>query len=482
MRREPINFLERETQRVAPRRRGLIFFIIIILLFAIGGCVRSHLAPPLPEDATAYDPVTLEPKKPEGFLNRIKHFVFSKDVTLDGQRRDRINVLVLGQGGIGHDGPFLTDTIIVASIKPSTGEVAFTSVPRDLLVKIPGHGERKINHANAFGEADASGTGPELSKKVVEKTFDIDIDYYIRIDFKAFEEVIDDVGGVRVNVERSFVDAEYPAPNEAYQTVSFEKGPTTMDGETALTFVRSRHGNNGEGSDFARSKRQQKVILALKEKILSFQTLANPVRLKNIVETLGNHVVTDMEFSDMLALMKLARELDTSNIITLTLDNSIDGLLKNGTSSLGAFILEPVSGNFHDINKKIKDIFEAPQDLNVAKIPDQEQPPTPLAPAAPATPSGPLVEIQNGTWRAGLAARTKKQLTDQGFAVSSIGNTNERPYLSGGLYVLTKDADAAMVEALQDLLDLSEKQTPPSGERGATSTDILIILGEDFVE
>ena len=112
--------LSNETQKVPASRRGLLFFIIIVILLAIAGCSRYVLIHELSQDPQAYDPVTLEPVKPDGFLQRMKHFVFSKDVSLEGQRKDRINLLLLGQGGPGHDGPFLTDTIILASIRPST--------------------------------------------------------------------------------------------------------------------------------------------------------------------------------------------------------------------------------------------------------------------------------------------------------------------------------------------------------------------------
>jgi len=475
MRRESINFLERETEKVTPRRRGLIFFIVIAVLLVLGGCVRYAMTTAIPQDPTSYDPITLEPKKPEGFLERIKHFVFSKEVKLEGERRDRINLLLLGQGGLGHDGPFLTDTIIIASIRPSTGEVAFTSIPRDLYVNIPGRGKRKINHANAFGEADNPGKGAELATRVIEETFSLDIDYYLRVDFKAFEELIDEVNGVRVNVEKKFIDIEYPAANDAYTSVSFQKGPQTMDGQTALEFVRSRHGNNGEGSDFARSKRQQKVLLALKEKILSFQTLANPIRIKNIIDTLGDHVTTDMQFSDMVAMMKLAKELDTSNIITLSLDNSSDGYLKNGITSDGAYILEPVAGNFEGINNAIEHIFDTPPEISITaapQIPDiTKQKEKTLT-----------IEIQNGTWRAGLGSRTRKRLEDVGLTVNTVGNTNERPYLTGGMYLLTDGLDNDKVTAIQEELHISQRNTPPSGESASTSTDILIILGEDFIE
>lgn len=477
------HYLGEETQKVSASKRGLLFFLAIVLLIGGIGCVRLLFGEPVVQDPQAYDPVTLEPVKPEGFFQRVKHFVFAKDVKLEGQRKDRINILLLGQGGPGHDGPYLTDTIIIASIRPSTNELAMISIPRDLLVKIPEHGEQKINHANAFGESVGKDKGPILTQQVIEETFGQPIHYHVRVDFKAFEEMLDEVDGVTVEVDRSFTDTQYPGPNDTYQVVSFHKGLTTMDGETALQFVRSRHGNNGEGSDFARSKRQQKVILALKEKILSFETLANPVRLASILDTLGDHVVTNMQFSDMITFMKMAKDVDTNNIITLSLDSGPQGYLKNGVSAIGAFILEPVEGNFDSINYAIEQIFDAPPEVRIVETPKQEAPQidkNPIAMQAPLTSD--VVEVKNGTWRAGLAARIKKRLADLGYAVSGIGNTNERPYLKSGIYALTDEAKSETLQALKHELNIPLKEIPPLAESGATSTDILIILGEDFVE
>ncbi len=470
------NFLEQERyddpRPPRPKKGGFfLFFLIFIILF--GGCIKLTIGgKSAPNDPTAYDPVTLEPKPPEGLIKRIGHFVFSKDVSLDGQRKDRINILLLGMGGVGHDGPFLTDTIIIASIEPSTGNIAMISIPRDLGVKIPGQGWRKINFANAHGESKKKNWGAAFATEVIEDTFDIKINYYARIDFTAFEKIINEVGGITVNVERSFTDHTYPAPNHDYQTVSFTKGQTKMNGDAALKYARSRHGNNGEGSDFARARRQQKMLLSLKEKILSFSTLSNPVRIHNIIKTLDSHITTNMEFSDIIAFVKLAKTLNTSNIKTVVLDSSVNGFLQNGYSPNGAFILEPKTGSFKEINKMIKNVFEYEVTAVAQEIPKQEAPK--LAPAN--------IEIQNGTWRAGMAARMRKRLQDKGFTVTTIGNTQERPQMESGIYNVDGDEVRDVIVALQDELHIPVKQALPSSIAPTSTTDILIILGEETQE
>ncbi len=476
MERRQINFLSTEThQEELPKshnpRRTIFWVFMIFLVLVIGGCVTKSITEyRAPNDPSAYDPNTLEPKKPEGFFKKMTHYVLSKTYQLEGEKDDRINVLLLGMGGVGHDGPFLTDTIIIASIKPSTGQIAMISIPRDLGVDIPGRGWYKINHASAFGEAQKRGNGGQVAKEVVEDTFDIDIHYYTRVDFTAFSEIIDEVGGVTVNVDKTFTDTMFPAANYEFQTVSFEKGVQVMDGITALEYARSRHGGGGEGSDFARARRQQKIILALKEKLLSFSTLINPLKINNIINSLDTHIDTDLEFSDLMSFLRLTKELDTNDIITVVLDDSPDNFLQNSHSPDGAFMLEPKTGNFTDINAMIKNVFEE------VKAQDNDTPEQ-IAPAIQQL----NIEIKNGTWIVGMAAKFRKNLQEKGFYISSVGNTAERPQDKSGIYKITPNSNTVAL-ALQQELDIPIKENLPGGVSASTSTEILIILGDDISE
>jgi len=470
-----INFLaehpEFERLPLSGKRKRLFLFVIALLCVGILLVVRALLPPPTPENPHEYNPITLEPKEPEGIFGKLKNFVFKKEVALEGQKDDRINILLLGMGGPGHDGPYLTDTIMIASIKPSAEQIGIISIPRDVAVEIPGNGIRKINHANALGEAKRANWGGAFATEVVEKNLNLDIHYYARIDFAAFQEVIDAVGGITVNVERAFTDAEFPATNEQYQTVSFQKGVQQMDGERALQYARSRHGTNGEGSDFARAARQQKVLLALREKLFSFNTLANPVRIYEIMQSVESHLTTNMEFSDMIALLKMGKELQIDQIHSLVLDNSPDGYLQNTHGTDGAFLLAPKTGSFEEISAAIHQIFENPSTARTDDTPAQ------VAPAL----SRAAVEIQNGTWNAGLAARVKKRLDEKNFIVATISNTEERPVAGSGIYRVSDTPARDVAQALQQELNIPIKQTT-TNTLAASTTDILIILGEDFIE
>lgn len=466
---------ESQTSKKPGGRKRRVFFIVIaaIVIFFSIQLVRAVMPGVNSNNPGDYDPVTLAPKEPENILKRLSNFVFKKDVALAGEQDDRINVLLMGMGGAGHDGPYLTDTMIIASVKPSTGEVAMVSIPRDLGVRIPGHGWYKINHASAFGEADRQNWGGAFATEVVEDTFNIDIHYYVRVDFKAFEEIIDEMGGITVNVDRSFTDTEFPAANHEYQVVSFSEGSQTMDGETALQYARSRHGNNGEGSDFARAKRQQKTLLAMKEKALSFETLANPVRINNIIDTLDSHITTNMEFSDIIALLRIGREANTDDITLLVLDNAVDGFLNAGTSPTGAFILSPKTGTFEMINKTIENIFEYE--------PGKQKNDTPVQEVAPAFSSATL-EVQNGTWIAGMAARTQSRLREINLEATTLGNTDTRPQPASAIVKLSSEPLTDIMIGLQAELGIPIKESIPAGVTAADGTDVLIILGEDFTE
>jgi len=479
MDQEHVNFVQQYGRPPLPpqppkKRRGVFLFLALTAILLLGGFfgVKALISLSPSEDPYEYDPVTLEPKEPEGLFKRIKHFVFSKDIVLEGEKEDRINILLLGMGGPGHDGPYLTDTIIIASVKPSTGEVAMISIPRDLGVDIPGSGWRKINSANAIGENKRKHWGAAFATELIEETFDIDIHYYVRVDFQAFEDIVNEVGGVSVNVDRSFTDYEYPAPYDQYQVVSFQQGIRKMNGETALTYARSRHGNNGEGSDFARAKRQQKVLLALKEKILSARTLANPVKIHNIIESLDSHVTTNMEFPDIIEFLKTGRSVNSNKIITVVLDNSPDGYLENAYSPSGSFIMRPKGGDFEPIKQLIAHVFEQ-EEATTNNTPTQDKTSVPLGDVH--------IEILNGTWRAGLAARVQKQLEDEGFVVKTLGNTTERPVMESSVYTIQKNIDSGVLGGIKETLRIPLKQG--SGQFTHTSTtDVLVILGEDFIE
>lgn len=218
----------------------------------------------------------------------------SFSATLPGHN-GRTNFLLLGIAGGIHDGSDLTDTIIFASINNSTGDTLLVSIPRDLWIPSL---RAKINTAFHYGEEKQPGKGGFiLAKSAISEAIDQPVDYVALIDFSVFEKAIDTIGGIDITVDHSFTDLKYPIsgretdPCEScrYQTVSFSAGPQHLDGATALKFVRSRNAQGDEGTDFARSARQEKIISAFKQKLLS-----SPAKIFQLKALLSQGIITDI--------------------------------------------------------------------------------------------------------------------------------------------------------------------------------------------
>jgi hypothetical protein len=164
----------------------------------------------------------------------------------------------------------------------------------------------------------------------------------------------------------------------------------------------------------------------------------------------------------------LARNLNTAKINTVVIDDSPEGFLKQNYSQSGAYILEPKTGNFDEINKAVFEVFESTAHMD-SNTPKQDNPP-----------QGGAIEIQNGTWRAGLAARLKLNLAEKNFKIKTIGNTKNRPVGNSAIYVVSSTRGNATAVALQQELRIPIKQLTTTTLNFATSTEILVIIGDDF--
>ncbi|MEY4723287.1 MAG: hypothetical protein RLZZ324_800 [Candidatus Parcubacteria bacterium] len=403
-------------------------------------------------------------------LDQMSHLVSSPDRKLAGESDDRINILLLGMGGEGHEGPNLTDTIMVASIKPSTRQVALLSVPRDLLVPVPDHGWYKINAVNAFGEKDSAGRGGDASRTVLEGLLGVDIPYYIRVDFNGFKDLVDGVGGVDIHVDRTFTDYTYPTEDYKVKTIGFKEGWQTMDGATALEYARSRHGNGGEGTDFARAQRQQKVLDALRAKMLSAKTYANPVTIANTLSALRANISTNLQIGELLRLARMAQNGTPFALAHKVLDNSPSSPLMDGSYG-GAYVLVPKNDDWNALRSIAANLFtEAAPAVAAAE-------PKPAAPMADV--AKPRVEIRNGTGRAGGARDAAAALAKAGFEVTKIGNADSFAYATTVIYDLTRGERAIDLGKLRTAVgDAKTSQTLPRGITAAdVHADFLVILG-----
>jgi LCP family protein required for cell wall assembly len=412
------------------------------------------------------------------FWEGVAKMMIGKDKILKGELSDRINILILGMGGEQHDGPYLTDTIILASLKPSSDKLGLLSIPRDLYVEIPNYGWQKINAANSLGMTREK-DGGLLTSKTVSQTFDIPIHYWVRIDFSLFEEIIDELGGVEVNVENSFTDYQFPGLNSTYKTVSFAAGLQTMDGKTALNFTRSRHGTNGEGSDFARSKRQQKIILAIKEKIQNLKLLSQPAKILKIYQSLKNNVSTNLDLNQIIKLAKLAIGIKNENILNRTIETEPNGPLVAKTTNNGAAILTTRTGNFEELTEIAKELLNEEAEIFTSfgerSISSQTATPTPIS-----LPN-PKIIILNGTNVFGLAKQVGDNLVENDFEIIQTGNTPSKNYSNNIIYQINQQTPKSQLEKLLKIINgkvIEKLDSELEGLFDEKDADFLLILGE----
>jgi len=309
--------------------------------------------------------------------------------------KDIYNVLLLGYGGPGHPGGGLSDANIVVSINTTDKTVSLIAIPRDMWVEVPVRSDLnsnfKINAVYAIGNDDnrypskqsefkGSHGGGNLAKYVFSQTLGIDIQHYMAIDFVRFQRAINALGGITVDVPVSFTDKYFPIPgneellcdfspeknaevNETYsgfelekqfecryETLEFTKGQTQMNGETALKFIRSRHSEN-YGSDFARGERQQVVLQAIKQKLISLDAINN---IDDFYTEFKHLVTTDINEQIILEILPKIGDVESYKIkkINITDQNFLHGT----ASSDGQSVLVPNAGlnNFSEIQKFIQ--------------------------------------------------------------------------------------------------------------------------------
>ncbi|RMD59263.1 LytR family transcriptional regulator [Candidatus Parcubacteria bacterium] len=415
-------------------------------------------------------------------IKQLRNLAESADKKLKGEERGQINILLLGMGGKKHEGSYLTDTIILARINLEEQKIALISIPRDLSVPMEDLGWRKINNINALAEAQQPGSGGVAVSQAVSDLLSIPIDYYLRIDFEGFINIINLLGGLDVYVENTLNDYKYPImgketaePYEArFEHLHIEKGWQKMDGNLALKYARSRHALGIEGSDFARARRQQKIILAAKKKLLSWGTLLNPKKIANILQEINNHFDTNLEIWEMVKLWNLTKDIPSDHIITKVLDNSPNGLLIDKISEEGAYILVPRSGDFSEVQYFVRNIFtDVPQNKKSGIIAE-----------------APTLEIRNGTWINGLASKTALDLEKYGFQVVRVGNSSRQNFQKTVIYDLNYGAKPHSLKALKNILNanvsyglpqwlIEDLEKEMKGQEGVIQPDFIIILGQE---
>jgi LCP family protein required for cell wall assembly len=385
---------------------------------------------------------------------------------LKGEGDGRINVLLLGRGGGNHDGPDLTDSIMVASIDPVNHTSTLISIPRDLWVDIPNQGAMKINAAWETGEfnylhkiapgstdPNAIQAGFDEADQVVESVLGVTIHYNVLVNFQAFQQAVDTVGGVTVNVPTDLVDPTMAWQN-ANNPVLAKAGVDSFNGSQALNYVRSRETT----SDFARADRQRSVLVALKDKVETAGTLSNPLKLASLMNTFGNNVQTDLSLKDAQRLYSIVKGIPDTKTTSLSLAGAPNNYFTTGTMA-GQSITLPVAGlfNYNDIQTFIRGQLKDPYILK----------------------ENAKVIVLNGTSAAGLATTKTNELKSYGYDVIASGNAPTNDVLQTSVVDLTHGKDKYTKNYLEQRFGVTATTTLPDNSIQTNGADFVIILGSD---
>lgn len=396
-----------------------------------------------------------------------------------------MNILVMGiDKRDGEEGPFRTDTMLVLHVDPASNRAAMISIPRDLLVQLPdyGYGRRldRINTANVWGDVyNYPGGGPALAKKTIENNFGIPVDRYVTVDFTGFENFIDLIDGIDVNVPEPITDHEYPTPDYGYTTIHFDAGHQHMDGETALIYARTRKSS----SDFARAERQQQVVLAVRKKVLSLNIIPSltPANIVRMVREFRNSVRTDLSIDEMIMLARTINDIPDGGIRQAVIDSS---MVYDGEHYT-------LIGRWKKIHATVADLFDtgpitvAPPPTPVPSTPTPTPNPTvitatvelPPTPQGGAETQGARIEVRNGTAIANLEERTAIYLQQLGLSATAIGPAERDGYARTVLIVYDQSASPT-VATLSAVFNVPpENIVVQPGHR--TDVDIVMILGDD---
>lgn len=364
-----------------------------------------------------------------------------------------ISIMLLAGDRLPGQTAWRTDSIIYVRINPTTKVVGMLSIPRDLWVYIPNHGYDRINTADYQGESEGyPGGGPALLNETLLMNLGIGFDRYIRVNFEGFKEIINILGGIDVDVECSVelwgADPEVPG---GWKQIGFvPAGMQHMDGETALRYAQCRYNT----PVFDRDRRQQKVLFAIRDRVLELGIAGLVPRALELLTTMRDMVQTDLGPSEIVTLAQLVPQVRPSNVHRRVIDLS---MAPQWTTPQGAWVMLPDRG-------KIAPVIMGLLDPPAATVNMLAQ-------------EGARVAVRNGTPAAGWARQVADRLELRGFLITEVGPADRNDYQETLIFSYSDKPYTA--DNLKAYLGVSEEnvrhEPNPSGE-----VDILVILGDDF--
>lgn len=319
----------------------------------------------------------------------------------------RVNVLVMGldyRDWAAGEGAPRTDTMILFTIDPLSKTAGILNIPRDLWVAIPGFQYGKINTAYQLGEAyKLPGGGPELAMKTVEGVIGVPIDFYAQIDFGAFIKFIDEIGGVKLDIKE-------PIKVDLLGDNTFKRlkpGRQTLNGEIALAYARAR---STEGGDFDRARRQQEVVMAIRNQMLRFDNLPRMIAKAPVLyQEFSKGVRTNLSLDQAIRLAWFAKDIPEENIKHAIIGPEQVNFFKTPD---GLDALKPMPDKIREVRDQI--FADTRLESPLANLPSVEQ----------MKAEGARVRVLNGSSAPGLASQTMEYLQKQGVNVVETGNAD----------------------------------------------------------
>ncbi len=374
---------------------------------------------------------------------------------------DRVTILLLGiDQRCDETGPTHTDSMMLLTLDPTSLSAAVLSLPRDMWVEIPGFDIDRINQAHYYGEAyEYPGGGPALAVETVESFLGVQIDYYAAVNFDAFMEVVNEIGGIDITAPEAIDDQTYPDRCYGYDPFTIEAGEHHLDGEMALKYARTRA---TLGGDVDRAGRQQAVVMAVREKVLSVNMIPQLIKqAPSVWQTLQTNVRTNMTLEEAVQLALLAQDIPRESIETAVIDYDY---VEPSITPDGRQVLVP---NRDYIRQLRNQLFTDPV------------PPTPQIQNLPALMAAEeaRVAVQNGTPEFGLAGLTQEFLVENGVNVSEIDNADSATYRTTQIIDYGNHLNTRRF--LIQLMGIPPLNVT-NGETPEGDYDILIILGSDW--
>ncbi|MCP4359929.1 MAG: LCP family protein [Chloroflexi bacterium] len=374
---------------------------------------------------------------------------------------ERVSILMLGiDQRCDEIGPNHTDTMMIMTLDPVGLSAAILSIPRDLWVNIPGFGTDRINQANYLGEVyEYPGGGPALAVETVESLMGIPIDYFVTINFDAFVEMVNQIGGIDIDVPEAIDDQAYPDRCYGYDPFTIEAGAHHLDGDQALKYARTRA---TLGGDVDRAGRQQAVIMAVRDKVSQLDNLPQLIAQAPLLwQTFQDNVRTNMSLEEALQLGLLIQDIPRDSIYTSVIDYNY---VYNEVTPDGRQVLVPIRENIRDLRDRV---FTPPMI------------PTPVIENLPALMADEeaRVAVYNGTAEFGLAAATQEYLQQFDLNVTAVGNADSSTYLTS--QIVTYGSFPNTARYLTQLMHI-----PPLNVSDGTNPegdfDVLVIIGNDW--